>query len=186
MINVLSIDTDYVTSNVNFNNIINYFFNYIDDVPLQNITFSQAHSNIFYTLDPILKNNHSIDIVNIDHHHDIFYPESPKNSFNSSNWLGFYLEKKNFINNVYWLANFDSNRTNYDDWVTITYDINELKFNKFDYIFVCNSPNFSNSLSEAAFSALINIVMHTKKCKKFDFFRPNLANHITKGIITNE
>ena len=91
-----------------------------------------------------------------------------------------------FINNVYWLANFDSNRTNYDDWVTITYDINELKFNKFDYIFVCNSPNFSNSLSEAAFSALINIVMHTKKCKKFDFFRPNLANHITKGIITNE
>jgi hypothetical protein len=184
--NVLSIDTDYVTSNVHFNNIINYFLNYVDDVELQNIIFSQAHSNIFYILDPIFRDNKSVDIVNIDHHHDIWYPESPKNSFNSSNWLGFYLEKKKCIDNVYWLANHNSDRTNHDDWVTITYDINEVKFSKFDYIFVCNSPNFSNSLSEAAFSALINIVMHTKKCKKFDFFRPNLANHITKGIITNE
>jgi hypothetical protein len=184
--NVLSIDTDYVTSNVHFNNIINYFLNYIDDVELQNIIFSQAHSNIFYILDPIFRDNKSVDIVNIDHHHDIWYPESPKNSFNSSNWLGFYLEKKKCIDNVYWLANHNSDRTNHDDWVTITYDIDEVKFSKFDYIFVCNSPNFSNSLSEAAFSALINIVMHTKKCEKFDFFRPNLANHITKGIITNE
>ena len=100
--NILSIDTDYVVSNVHFNNIINYFLNYIDDIELQNIIFSQAHSNIFYILDPIFRNKKSVDIVNIDHHHDLWYPESPKNSFNSSNWLGFYLEKKNFIDNVYW------------------------------------------------------------------------------------
>lgn len=186
MINVLSIDTDYVTSNVNFDNIINYFFNYIDDVPLKNIVFSQAHSNIFYTLDPIYRKKTSINLVHIDHHHDIWYQTTPYNSFNSSNWLGYYLNKKNFIENVYWLANHDSNRKDHDDLVTITYDIDEVKLKKFDYVFVCNSPNYSNLLSEAAFYTLISIIKHTKKCKKFDFFKTNLVNHISKDIIVND
>ena len=85
---------------------------------------------IFYTLDPLFKKEQLIDLVTIDHHHDIWYQQVPINSYNSGNWLGYYLNKKNFINNAYWLANYDSDRNNHNDLVTITYDINEVKFKK--------------------------------------------------------
>ena len=185
-LNVLSIDTDYVQSPRHFNDIIKFFLNYINDLDVKNIVFSQVHANIFYTLDPLCKRKQLIDLVTIDHHHDIWYQQVPINSYNSGNWLGYYLNKKNFINNAYWLANYDSDRNNHNDLVTITYDINEVKFKKFDYVFVCNSPNYSNILSEAAFETLINIVKHTKECEKFNFYKPNLVNHFSKEIIIND
>ena len=184
--NVLSIETVYIKSPVDFNNVVDFFLNYIDNLDINNIIFSQAHVNIFYTLDPICRKKQLINLVNIDHHHDIWYQEVPLNSFNSSNWLGYYLNKKDFIDNIYWLANYDSDRNNHPDLITITYDIKDIKFKKFDYVFVCNSPNYSNLLSETAFETLINIVKHVKKCKKFDFFKPNLVNHFSKNILIND
>ena len=99
-INVLSIDTDYVRSPVSFENLIKFYLNYIDEINIKNILFSQTHSNFFYILEPLLKQNKTIDLVSVDHHHDIWYKEIPLNSFDSANWLGHYLQKKNFINNV--------------------------------------------------------------------------------------
>lgn len=187
-LNILSIDTDYVQSPVSFENLIKFYLNYIDDINIDNILFSQAHANIFYILEPLLKQKKTIDLVNVDHHHDIWYfnNQVPINSFMSSNWLGYYLQKKNFINNVFWLANHDSRREGHDDMLHISYDIEDVKFKNFDYIFVCNSPNYSNLLSEAAYSTLLNITTHTKNCKKFDFFKPNIVNHFSKEVFPSE
>ena len=193
-INILSIDTDYVQSPISFNNLIKYFLYHIDKIDIKNILFSQAHANIFYILDPLLKKQEIVDLVTIDHHHDIWYfnDQLPINSFQSSTWLGYYLRKKNFINNVFWLANYDSIRTGksgcppIDDAIHIMYDIKDVQFEKFDYIFVCNSPHYSNSLNESAYETLVNIVMHIKKCKKFDFFKKNILNHITQEVFIND
>jgi len=185
-LNVLSIDTDYVRSPVSFENLIKFYLNYIDDINIKNILFSKAHSNIFYILEPLLKQNKTIDLVSVDHHHDIWYKEIPLNSFDSANWLGHYLQKKNFINNVFWLANYDSGREGHDDMLHITYDIEDVKLKNFDYIFVCNSPSYSNLLSEAAYSTLVNITTHTKNCEKFDFFKSNLINHFSRKILIND
>ena len=187
-LNILSIDTDYVQSPVCFENLIKFYLNYIDDVDIKNILFSQAHANIFYILDPLLKQKETIDLVSIYHHHDIWYYNNqlPINSFKSSNWLGYYLKKKNFIDNIFWLANYDSFREGHDDMLHITYDIEDIKFKKFDYIFVCNSPCYSNLLSESAYNTLVSITTHVKNCKKFDFFKPNILNHITQEIFINE
>ena len=68
----------------------------------------------------------------------------------------------------------------------ITYDIEDIKFKKYDYIFVCNSPCYSNLLSESAYNTLVSITTHIKNCKKFDFFKPNNLNHITQEIFINE
>ena len=191
--NILSIDCDYIQSPTSFNNVNKFFMKYIDQVDLDNIVFSQTHSNIYYILHPLFKQNKSIDLLNIDHHHDIWYfPEQePIDSYKASNWLGYYLKKRNFVENVFWLANYESTRnvngcTPIDDLVHITYNIDDVSFEKFDYIFVCNSPLYTSILGDLCYETLVNIVMHSKKCDRFDFYKPNITNHITKEIVLNE
>ena len=70
----------------------------LEAVELKNINFSQIHANIFYTLDPLLRKDKTVDIVNIDDHHDIVgYCPTMNNAYNSANWLGYYLNKPNFV-----------------------------------------------------------------------------------------
>ena len=102
-LNILSIDTDYVQSPVSFENLIKFYLNYIENINIKNILFSQAHANIFYILDPLLKQKKTVDLVSIDHHHDIWYHNNqlPINSFRSSNWLGYYLKIGNWKTNYF-------------------------------------------------------------------------------------
>tara|TARA_R100001163_G_scaffold65292_2_gene61978 strand:- start:1207 stop:1776 length:570 start_codon:yes stop_codon:yes gene_type:complete len=183
-INVLSIDTDYVRSPQAFNNLIKYFLKYVSDIQIKNFVFSQSHANIFYILEPLLKEKKLIDLVTIDEHHDISYFDNEANeSFCSSNWLGYYLKKQNFIDNIYWLTNHDSMKQKiHADKLYVAYEFEDIFFEKFDFIFVCNSPFYSNVISELCFQTLINIVTHNKKCQKKDFFKPNLLNHNIKEI----
>ena len=168
-INVLSIDTDYVRTHQAFNNLIKYFLKYVSDISIKNFVFSQSHANIFYTLEPLLKEKKLIDLVTIDEHHDIsYFDNEPNESFDSTNWLGYYLKKQNFIDN--------------DEKLYVAYEFEDIFFEKFDFIFVCNSPFHSSVISELCFQTLINIVTHTKKCQKKDFFKSNLLNHNIKEI----
>lgn len=189
-LNVLSIDTDWVTSPYHFTKLFNFYLNYIDKIDLKNICFSQIHANIFHTLEPLYQSKKTIDLISIDHHHDYNLPNGhvPTKSFASHNWLGYYLSKKNFINNVFWLANYDSQRGLFNDGdiLNVTYDIDEVKLDNFDYIFVCNSPSYSNLISECLFNSLIEVTKSFKKCDKFDFYKPNLITHQSREIYLND
>tara|TARA_R100000664_G_C2748696_1_gene136118 strand:- start:873 stop:1460 length:588 start_codon:yes stop_codon:yes gene_type:complete len=189
-INFLSIDCDFIRTVKGFDSLIIFYLDYLKNVDLKNILFSQIHANIFYLLEPLYRQNKQIDIVNIDWHHDVYYGDTPPNdNLNSSCWLGHYLLKKNFIQNAYWLADYNSPKdlpTHADDFLSITYDLDDVKFKKFDYIFVCNSPKYSNLLSEAMYKTLVTLTKKYKNCSKDDFYKPNLINHASRDIYINE
>tara|TARA_R100000781_G_scaffold77752_2_gene48119 strand:+ start:584 stop:1168 length:585 start_codon:yes stop_codon:yes gene_type:complete len=188
-LNILSIDCDYVITTDNLKDLVKMYLKYVDKVDLKQITFSQIHANIFNVLDPLWRKGHTIDIVNIDHHHDIFgLCPTLKNGFNSSNWLGYYMNKPNFIKSAYWLANYESvhqNPTYDDDAIIVSHNIEEVILEKFDYIFVCSSPKFCNEYGKICYEILVEITKSNKKCDKFDFTKSNILNHEFREIIPN-
>lgn len=187
-INVLSIDCDYALSVEGVTKVVNFFLKHIEEVDLKKIIFSQIHANIYYTLDPLLQVGNQIDILSIDHHHDVLGAKVgiSSQSFESSNWLGYYLSQPGFIQDAYWLCNYDSNKecsvNRYDDVLTVLYDFEDIEINKFDHIFVCISPLTANLSSYSLFNVLIEIVKNNKKCEKVDFYRKNILNHFSQQI----
>tara|TARA_R100001086_G_C11767605_1_gene239920 strand:- start:156 stop:731 length:576 start_codon:yes stop_codon:yes gene_type:complete len=184
--NILSMDCDYARTAESLRNLVKMYLKYIDAVDLKNINFSQIHANIFYTLDPLLRKDKTVDIVNIDDHHDIVgYCPTMNNAYNSANWLGYYLNKPNFVESAYWLANYTSKHEPVytDDTIHVTHDIEDVMFNKFDYIFVCSSPNYCNIYGKICYDILIEITTNKKNCDKFNFIKPNILNHQARDII---
>lgn len=180
---VLSIDCDYITTPEKSVEIVNFFLKHVENIEIKNINFSQIHANIHYILQPLLLNKESIDIVNIDHHHDIYYKEYKEDAFKSSSWLGHYLKYPNFIQNAYWLCNYDSIKTSPDDLINMTYNINDVDFKRFDYLFVCESPIYCTPFGSVTYNILFDIVKHTKKINNEDFYKPNILNHIAREIV---
>ena len=187
--NVLSIDCDYALTVQSLTNEVRFFLQHIKKIDLENIVFSQIHANIFYTLEPLLQREKQIDILTIDDHHDIYGKDNVifSDHFDSTDWLGHYLGQDNFIQNAYWLCNYESSKTcsinRYDDIMTIMYDFEEIEFDKFDYLFVCISPiTAHHHLSYSLFNVLIEIVKNEKKCKKYDFYKKNILNHSSKHL----
>lgn len=185
MKNVLSIDIDYVNNVHDFKNLLRFYTKIINKVESKNIIFSQIHANIWYILNTLSIGNDPIEIVNIDNHHDVEYDKSKiTDGLQSSNWLGHYLKKSDFIKNVYWVNNSNSIASYPDDLLTITKDLNEVLFDKFDYLFVCESPHYTstNELAQMAFETLLEITMLSKGKNKMFFYRPNIINHISRTI----
>ena len=197
-VNVLSLDCDYVNSVKSATEITKLFLKHIDEVDLKHIVFSQIHANIFYTLDPLRQQNKKVNLVHIDEHHDYYYNNDiPLQSFRSDNWLGYYLlNYPLFIENCYWLHNINYHQLTRQggtpvnntivpslvDMITLSHDIEDLNIDKVDYIFVCESPHYSNPFSSTLYNVLTEITKNKKNCEKNNFFKPNLINHIVKEI----
>lgn len=118
------------------------------------VVFAINHDSILSELNEIEDN---FDIINIDHHHDIVYTRDEVvelenfDYFNCGSWL-WYLNHKNKINSYTWIKNKNSNVFNegivnsktlkeYKSYFKndLPFDIKEIKF---DFIFVCLSPDF--------------------------------------------
>ena len=195
-VNVLSIDCDYANSVRSVTEITRFFLKHINKVDLKHIIFSQVHSNIFYTLDPLRHQNKKVNLTHIDEHHDYYYKDVPINSFQSDNWLGYYLlNYPSFIVNCHWLHNINYEQLNFiaskmdsslpDDIFSVSHEITDLSIDKFDYIFVCESPHYSNPYSLTLYNVLVEIIKNNKQCEKNKFFKPNLVNHVVKEIGIN-
>lgn len=112
-VNVLSIDCDYANSVRSVTEVTRFFLKHIDKVDLKHIVFSQVHSNIFYTLEPLRSQNKKVNLIHIDEHHDYYYKDVPINSFRSNNWLGYYLlNHEYFIESCQWLHNINYEQLN--------------------------------------------------------------------------
>ena len=180
--NILSVDCDFVKDSRSLVELIKFVLQYIDKIEDTHIVISQKHVDIYYILEPLLKNKKTIDVVSIDHHHDLTYPNFPiDKGLASSNWLGYYLMKPNFIDNAYWLSNYTSDPdagVKCEDWITITKTFDDIAFDSFDYLFICESPSYAtNEFSLCAYRILIEIITRLKNKDKFFFMRPTLLNH---------
>ena len=121
------------------------------------VRFGYDHDNILYGLE-----GHSdIEIINIDHHDDIFsgcFGEGPREEIMSlktydrvmeGNW-GMWLQTQNRLKSFTWIGNKSSNNIGHipyaekyiDDFKFYTKDEYIFDDYKFDQIFVCISPGY--------------------------------------------
>lgn len=125
------------------------------------VSFGYEHDSILYSI----KNFDSIDLVNIDHHDDVFaadYAEDHQdyyekeydeivrsNRIHEGNWIA-WLVSQNKINSYVWIGNENSgNKTRNDvnekfvpNYLNVERENYQIKDYNFDHIFVCLSPQY--------------------------------------------
>ena len=107
------------------------------------VFFIKDHHQIVDRLQSISKKK--FDIINFDHHHDIFYPDWHSLDFlDEGNWVG-WMDKLGLISRYTWYRNQDSE--NLEKSVSLSCEYCEKNYegevlSGFEYIFVCSSPNW--------------------------------------------
>ena len=120
------------------------------------VYFGHNHDSILNPLKSIVTSEDKIDLINIDHHHDIFY--SPKQQEDVDNhdlvspadWF-LFLDKNELLNSYIWLSNKNSiigesiANSTISKKLKIFTTLNDCKKflpKKFDLIYVCCSPHW--------------------------------------------
>ncbi len=101
--------------------------------------------NNHHEIVPHLVSSLRYDVVNFDHHHDVFYPGwHSMDSLDEGNWVG-WVDKLGLISSYTWYRNPDSE--DLDPSVNLKCIYSELQYAgqdmpKFDVVFICSSPNW--------------------------------------------
>lgn len=89
---------------IHYKNLVNLLLKVSKDIPYSNICVAFSHEYI----GNFLQNDTNLEIVNIDHHHDLGYePNLNYEICNCANWA-YYLFKKKKVINYTWLNNTNS------------------------------------------------------------------------------
>lgn len=120
-----------------------------------------------------LSNVDIVDIINIDHHHDLGYPPEENEKDNCANWAK-QLLKSGKMKNYIWAKNFnsqlpvDSIKEELESYNCIIADFNELKDRivnmKFDKIFLCISPEWVPPYYQQLFYGILDLLNQKLNC----------------------
>lgn len=105
------------------------------------VFFIDHHHEIVSNLDSSI----CYDVVNFDHHHDIFYPGwHDKSVLDEGNWVN-WLDASGLLSSYTWYRNIDSEDLDPSVFLSCQYgekfyDADPLP--QFDKVFVCSSPNW--------------------------------------------
>ena len=105
------------------------------------VHFINDHHEVVSYLNRDIKYN----IINFDHHHDIFYPDwHTLEKLDEGNWVG-WMDQLGLISSYTWYKNEDSEEL--DSTVNLSCNYYKELYNdqtlpEFDIIFVCSSPNW--------------------------------------------
>jgi len=137
---------------VNISNIVYMFDVYHKALRYcDNVVFGLHHDAILYELEPF---DQSIDLIlNLDHHHDIWYPSSsvPDTQYgmvSDGMWLKFLSETID-IKKYIWIGNENSDtykgevpNFEFKDFNKKTFEFTEEDAKEVDFIYICLSPNY--------------------------------------------
>lgn len=155
-----------------YDNILNFFTNISKIAPnIKKIYVGENHSSIIYACKEItLKENGLISLINIDHHHDIFYdPKQEEDVFKydvctCANWV-LYLRKHDVIASDYtWIRNHNSKEFFVDEgFINLhKYYINDFDFSAIgkdiDYLYITTSDKFCPPIFRKDIDNLINAI----------------------------
>lgn len=99
MVNILSIDFDWVLSSNQWLELNNFILNKVDKA--KTIGFIKQHHHILHYLD---SESH---VTNIDHHHDIFYDKKYNKVITEGNWVAPCIRNKKIVS-YEWIGNTKS------------------------------------------------------------------------------
>jgi len=142
-LDILSIDCDWIHNLKQQEELLTFLIPII--YSHEDIILSYSHDKIY----PIFTHGYDeFNLINIDHHHDFFYPGGEIKSINEGNWL-FHLSNvfKKKINYT-WISNPNSVHLHLFKMKNLKsfafdHDINYIKQKKFDKIFICCSPDYA-------------------------------------------
>lgn len=106
-------ERDVKISKKNLKYISNIIKESINFLKFEQISFTISHDGILYPLEVLANEKNPFNIINIDHHHDIFYSQQDVgtieylNMATPSAWI-LYLDKYRLIKEYTWIANKNS------------------------------------------------------------------------------
>ncbi|HHV65869.1 MAG TPA: hypothetical protein GXX46_12495 [Peptococcaceae bacterium] len=124
-----------------------YYFlkNFLMSLNINKVYFYKAdnHKSIREIID-MIPSNLQLKIVNIDFHHDYYHYYSGGDKYNCGNWLRRVLEERPNTK-VIWIRRNDSQLNSLEGMFPFenTTDIKSILYEKFDYVFICRSPEWS-------------------------------------------
>jgi len=112
-------------------------------IPGENFTDADDHKHIMQLLEKIPRNL-QLMVVNIDFHHDYYHYYKGEDYCNCGNWLRRLVEERPGTM-VKWIRRKDSQIMCLDGEFPFehTEDIKSIYHDKFDYVFICRSPEWS-------------------------------------------
>ena len=124
---------------IHYSRLTEYFWGLLELNSRDSLIFIENHGRIPH----YLEGENKIDLINIDHHHDIRYHDDDDIfSLNCGNWVG-YLIDNGRLNSYHWINNensLDCNIETYKDFYTQeTLKNSTLIPDKYDKIFICLS-----------------------------------------------
>ena len=138
----------------------------VNGIDKDNIKIAFNHEEIYDFLDK----DFDVSLYNIDHHHDMGYPQNDSEEnkeralegLGCGNWVSF-LNKNKKIKQYTWIGNHNSNppmniiSNDYDNFIFTT-DLNALCSVKFDKIFICASWEWVPLKYRNLFDILISLL----------------------------
>jgi len=123
---------------------------------------ADTHKYIKNIID-IIPCDEQIKVVNIDFHHDYYHYYTDGNSYNCGNWLRRLVEDRPDTK-VKWIRRIDSQIDSLEGEFPFahTSDIKSISNERFDYLFICKSPEWSPPHLSDKFEELVGVVSGTK------------------------
>ena len=136
------------------------------------LQFLSIHNNNFYKADThkyikqlidLIPWNKQLRIVNIDFHHDYYHYYKGGDNYNCGNWLRRLIEERPHTN-VTWIRRKDSQINSLEGEFPYehTTDIKSIANDRFHYVFICRSPEWSPPHLSDKFEELAGAVLRTK------------------------
>jgi hypothetical protein len=161
-LDILSIDCDWITSLRQQEELLSFI------IPLlythSDIKLSLTHKDIY----PLFTHNYDeYNLINIDHHHDFSYKEKDNIRLHEGNWLYHLSNIFNKKINYLWISNPESihiRLPRVDKLKSFYFDhnLNFIKKNKFDKIFICCSPDYSMNYESIITYKIIERIVNDK------------------------
>lgn len=149
-----------------YQKIMNYILDVVKLLDIKDIRISYSHEDI----KNLLSDLKDVHVFNIDHHHDLGYPNPDQNPeempITCANW-GEYFFQQNIITKFTWLKNSNSDiHPDYkDDGRVIMMDLGSFDLNELppmDKVFICLSPEWVPEMYHPLFYSMLDLINREK------------------------
>ncbi|HLV08746.1 MAG TPA: hypothetical protein VKY40_00910 [Halanaerobiales bacterium] len=137
------------------------------NIPEENFIEADSHKSIKKTIIDKIPESCRLKIVNIDFHHDYYHFYKGKDYCNCGNWLRRVVEERPGTK-VLWIRRKDSQLYSLEGIFPFehTDDIKSILNEKFDYVFICRSPEWSPLHLINKFEELASMRLYMYNCSR--------------------
>lgn len=138
-----------------------FICNYLKAHTFSKVLIADSHKEIKQLIDEVPKDV-PLDVYNIDFHHDMYHYFSSGEEVNCGNWARKLIHEGRYYNSDYiWIKRKDSDVMTLSGEVCCykkTYLKTALRGIKFDYVFLCKSPEWTPPHLDKYYQNMINCI----------------------------